>query len=147
MFSRDATCVELLLYAAADSAEPFQVIALAPQANRTFFFWHVFVEGLPPGTLYAWRADGPSDTRETGRAFNPRKQLVDPWARAVSDRLWDRRRAMDPSAEDHASIRAIVPRPAQAAAAQEEASGDPTTAGPKGTGPASGKKKKKGGRA
>jgi isoamylase len=114
VFSRDATRVELLLYAAAHSAEPFQVITLAPQANRTFFFWHVFVEGLRPGALYAWRADGPSDTRETGRAFNPRKQLVDPWARAVSDRLWDRRRAMDPSAEDHASIRAIVAQPAPA---------------------------------
>ncbi len=95
VFSRDATRMELLLYAAADSPEPFQVITLAPEANRTFFFWHVFVERLPAGTFYTWRADGPSDTRETGRAFNPRKELVDPWARAVSDRLWDRRRAMD----------------------------------------------------
>jgi len=116
VFSRDATRMELLLYAAADSPEPYQAIALAPQANRTFFFWHVLVEGLPPGAFYTWRAEGPSDTRETGRAFNPRKQLVDPWARAVSDRLWDRRRAMDPSAEDHVSIRAIVAEPAPARA-------------------------------
>jgi isoamylase len=111
VFSRDATRMELLLYAAADSAEPFQVIALGPQANRTFFFWHVFVESLAPGTYYTWRAHGPGDTRETGRAFNPRKQLVDPWARAVSDRLWDRRRATDPSAENQTSIRAIVTEP------------------------------------
>ena len=46
VFSRHATRVELLLYAEADSPEPFQVIALAPEQNRTFFFWHVFVEGL-----------------------------------------------------------------------------------------------------
>jgi glycogen operon protein len=111
VFSRDATRMELQLYAAADSREPFQLITLAPEANRTFFFWHVFVEGLPPGTFYTWRAHGPSDTRETGRAFNPHKQLVDPWARAVSDSLWDRRRAMDAGAEDQASIRAIVAEP------------------------------------
>ena len=51
IFSRHATRVELLLYAEADSPEPFQVITLTPEHNRTFFFWHVFVEGLPPRTL------------------------------------------------------------------------------------------------
>ena len=44
---------------AGDSPEPFQVIALAPEHNRIFFFWHVFVEGVPTGTCYTWRADGP----------------------------------------------------------------------------------------
>ena len=116
VFSRHATRMELLLYAAADSPQPFQVIALSPEENRSFYFWHVFVEGLPPGIYYTWRADGPSDTRETGRAFNPRKQLVDPWARAVSDRLWDRHRAMDPNAADQSSIRAIVTEPLAAPA-------------------------------
>jgi isoamylase len=116
VFSRHATRMELLLYAAADSAEPIQVVALSPETNRSFYFWHVFVEGLPPGIFYTWRADGPNDTRETGRAFNPRKQLVDPWARAVSDRLWDRRRAMDPNAADQSSIRAIVTEPLTAPA-------------------------------
>jgi len=111
VFSRDATRMELLLYAAADSREPFQMIALAPQENRTFFFWHVFVEGLAPGTYYTWRAHGPADTRETGRAFNSRKQLVDPWARAVSDSHYDRRRAADLHDGGNASIRAIVTEP------------------------------------
>ena len=76
-----------------------------PEHNRTFFFWHVFVEGLPPGTCYTWRADGPQDTPQTGRAFNPRKELLDPWARAVSDALWDRRQGSGPAATTgHASI-------------------------------------------
>jgi glycogen operon protein len=110
--------VELLLYAAADSSEPFQVIALAPERHRTFFFWHVFVEKLPARTCYTWRADGPADTQQTGRWFNPRKELVDPWARTVIDTLWDRRRGADPQDAGHASIRAVVtgaaPRPPRA---------------------------------
>jgi glycogen operon protein len=50
VFSRDATQVELLLYAAADARGAFQIIPLSPEHNRTFFFWHVFVERLPVGT-------------------------------------------------------------------------------------------------
>jgi glycogen operon protein len=108
VFSRHATRVELLLYATAASPEPFQVIELVPEENRTFFFWHVFVEGLPPGIHYTWRADGPADTEATGRAFNARKELVDPWARLVTDEAWDRRRAADPDDAGHVGIRATV---------------------------------------
>jgi len=67
VFSKNARRVELLLYDAADSAEPVQVISLDPDTNRSYFFWHVFVDGLPAGTHYTWRADGG-------------KELVDPWA-------------------------------------------------------------------
>jgi len=116
VFSRHATRMELLLYAAAESTEPFQVIALSPEENRSFFFWHVFVEGLPPGIFFTWRADGPADTRESGRAFYPRKQLVDPWARAVSDARYERRRAADPQDYGDAAIRAIVTEPLAAPA-------------------------------
>jgi isoamylase len=108
MFSRYASQVELLLFANAASAEPFQTIALMPERNRSFFFWHVFVEGLAPGVCYTWRVDGPDDTGQSGRRFNPRKDLVDPWARAVTDRHWNRERAMDASDDGHASLRGIV---------------------------------------
>jgi glycogen operon protein len=111
VFSRHAARVELLLYAGADSPEPFQVIELTPERNRTFFFWHVFVEGLPPRTCYTWRADGLADTQLTGRRFNPRRELTDPWARAVSAASWDRRRAADPHDAGRASLRAIVTQP------------------------------------
>ena len=100
--------VELLLFETPDAPEPFQVIALAPETNRTFHFWHVWVEGLPAGTCYAWRMDGPQDTEQTGRRFNARKDLLDPWARAVSDLSWDRRRGADPDDAGHASLRAFV---------------------------------------
>lgn len=108
LFSRHATRVELLLYEAADSAEPFQVIELDPDENRTFFVWHVFVEGLPVPVHYTWRVDGPDDTAESGHRFNARKELVDPWARAVTDAVWDRRRASDPQDAGRTSPRAIA---------------------------------------
>jgi len=108
IFSRDATQVELLLYSAGDSPEPFQVIVLSPETNRTLYFWHVFVERLPLRSGYTWRIDGPKDTQQTGRMYNPRKELLDPWARAVSDACWDRAEASDPQARGHASLRGIV---------------------------------------
>jgi isoamylase len=52
--------------------------------------------------------DGPKDTRETGRFFDPHKDLVDPYARAVTDAAWDRRRAADPHDHGHAGLRGIV---------------------------------------
>jgi isoamylase len=80
VFSKSARKVELLLYPAAESAESLGVVDLDPDTNRTFFFWHIFVEGLRPGTFYVWRIDG--------------KEMVDPWARAVTDAVWNRGRAI-----------------------------------------------------
>ncbi len=108
IFTRYATRVELLLYAKADSPEPFQVITLDPEHNHSFFFWHVFVVGLAAGTHYTWRVDGPADTAATGRRFNARKELVDPWARVVTDAVWDRRRAADPNDVGRTSVRAVA---------------------------------------
>ena len=108
VFSRHASRVSLLLFADGGSPEPYQTIELVGAPHRTYFFWHVFVEGLSAGAHYAWRMDGPTDTRETGRFFDGRKDLVDPFARAVSDRAWDRSRAADPADHGHAGFRAIV---------------------------------------
>ena len=108
LFSRHATRIQLLLYERADSPEPFQVIPLDARENRTFFFWHLMVEGLPPGVWYAWRADGPGDTSATGCRFDPEKVLLDPWARQVSDALWDRERALQPGDNGPFAMRACV---------------------------------------
>jgi glycogen operon protein len=108
LFSRNATRVELLLFEAADSPQPFQTVVLDPDTHRSYFSWSVFVEGLGPGAHYAWRLDGASNTAATGERFNPRKTLVDPWARTVTDVLWNHRRAADPADDTPCGIRGVV---------------------------------------
>jgi isoamylase len=100
VFSRTARHVALLLYEAADSPEPFQIITLDAEENRSFYFWHVFVESLPAGTHYTWRVNGG-------------KELVDPWAPAVTDAVWDRARAT--AGETRVSFRGVIPEPMAAA--------------------------------
>jgi glycogen operon protein len=89
LFCRAAAAVELRLYDGALSDEPFQVIGLVPDVHRTFFLWHVYVEGLRPGVHYTWRVARP------GQALEATPELLDPWARAISDARWDRRAAAD----------------------------------------------------
>ncbi|MCK5829756.1 MAG: glycogen debranching protein GlgX [Methylococcales bacterium] len=93
IFSRHATSVELLLFTKSDSKTPFQIIHLDKIPHKTFFSWHVFVIDLPAGTWYTWRIDGPNEPKEAGLLFDKEKQLIDPWARVVSDINWDRQAA------------------------------------------------------
>jgi isoamylase len=108
IFSRHATAVELLLFETAESLEPFQTIQLQSQVNRTFYAWHVFVENLPAGTWYTWRMDGPNNTPESGQMFDKDKHLLDPCARAVSMKLWDRKYACIPGDNIRHSMRSMV---------------------------------------
>ncbi|NCA69368.1 MAG: glycogen debranching enzyme GlgX [Sphingobacteriia bacterium] len=108
VYSRHATGAELLLYAAADSAEPFQIIRLDPEINHTFFSWHVLVVDLPPGTHYTWRMRGPRDPSTHGWLFDDQVELVDPWARAINLGPWDRWRRLREGVRPHDSPRALV---------------------------------------
>jgi glycogen operon protein len=108
LLSPQATAVELLLYESGDSPAPFQVVVLDPDRNCTHLVWHVFVAGLVPGVHYAWRVHGPADTASTGRRFNPRKQLLDPWTRAIGDAGWNRARASDPADGAADGLRSVV---------------------------------------
>jgi isoamylase len=104
IFSRDASSAELRLYEHADSEAPFQIISLTSDVHRTFFFWHVYVEGLPTGVYYTWRIARP------GQNIDAAPELLDPWARATSDVRWDRRAAIAGPATGN-SLRAIVTAP------------------------------------
>jgi isoamylase len=108
VYSRHATGATLLLYAHAHSDEPFQIIELDPEANHTFFSWHVLVLDLPPGTRYTWRMQGPWDPAGQGWMFDHQVELVDPWARSVDTARWDRARRCRDGAGAHDSIRGIV---------------------------------------
>lgn len=107
VFSRHASSMELLLYESKESQTPVQIISLHPEENRDFFFWNIFVEGVKPGMCYTWRANGPDDTKISGYRFHRKRQLLDPWARIVHDRFWNREKAKkDVNAMP---IRAITP--------------------------------------
>ena len=98
----------MLLFEGADSIEPFQIIPLDVRVHRMFFFWNVQVDDLPVGTLYAWRVDGPDDVSESGFRFDREKILLDPWARGVTDKLWQRADAAAPGSNMASSMRGVV---------------------------------------
>src|SRR5437762_3070894 len=82
LFTQNAQSVELLLFRRFDDHEPEQVVKLHPVRNRTFHYWHVFVEGIAPGQIYGYRVGGPW-APEQGHRFNRRKLLLDPYSHGV----------------------------------------------------------------
>jgi glycogen operon protein len=83
VFSRSAERVELLLYDHVDDASPSRVLALDARRNRTYHYRHLFVPGVRPGQIYAWRAHGALDPAR-GVRFDADKVLLDPYGRAVA---------------------------------------------------------------
>ncbi|MGA7648415.1 MAG: glycogen debranching protein GlgX, partial [Terriglobales bacterium] len=89
IFSRYASRVRLELFDDPEDAAPARVIDLDSARNRTGDVWHVWVEGIGPGQLYAYRVDGPYEPSE-GHRFNFNRLLLDPFATAISQLpRWD----------------------------------------------------------
>jgi glycogen operon protein len=82
LFSRSASGIELLFFDRAEDAAPSRTIPIDPLTSRTYHYWHVFVPGVRPGQIYAYRAGGPS-VPTAGLRFDPAKVLLDPYGRGV----------------------------------------------------------------
>jgi isoamylase len=82
VYSRHASAVELLLFDREDDSRPARVIPIDPAVNRTYHYWHVFVQGVRSGQLYGYRVHGPFDPPR-GMRFDPTKVLLDPYGRGV----------------------------------------------------------------
>jgi isoamylase len=82
VYVKNAAAVELLLFDRDDAGKPPQVIALDPQSNRTYHYWHCFVPGIAAGQPYGYRAAGPFDPAR-GLRFDPEKVLLDPYGKCV----------------------------------------------------------------
>ena len=82
VFSRHAERMSLLLFDAEALHKPWFSFDLDPSCHRTGDVWHVRLHGLPSGTVYAWRADGPFDP-SSGHRFDVDKWLLDPLAKAL----------------------------------------------------------------
>ncbi len=111
VYSRHATAIDLLLFDAADAAKPSQVIHLDPEQNRTYHYWHVFVEGIGAGQLYGYRADGPYEP-DRGLRFDPSKVLIDPYAFAIANsENYRRDQAMQPGDNTAYALKCVVVDP------------------------------------
>ncbi|MBS1990414.1 MAG: glycogen debranching protein GlgX [Cyanobacteria bacterium SZAS LIN-3] len=89
IFSRHAERVCLELFALPQDSVPIRTIELDRIINRTGDVWHVWVEGVKSGQLYAYRMDGPYNPSE-GHRFNFKRLLLDPTATAISQMpVWD----------------------------------------------------------
>lgn len=108
VFSERATSVELLLFDKHDDPKPIHTIQLDPYKHKTFYFWHVYVRGLKPGTNYAYRVDGPQDLHGRGDRFNRNKVLLDPFASGNTETLWNRANACGPEDNLATSMRSVV---------------------------------------
>ena len=99
--AENATGVELLLFSEVDAAAPSRAVPL----NAGVHFWHAFVPGAGAGTVYAFRATGPTGG---SFAFDEKKALLDPYARSVVTSVWDREAATRPGDNVATSLRATV---------------------------------------
>src|ERR1041385_6723927 len=64
LVSEHATAVALCLY---DQRDPGKEVRQVRIEQRTDQVWHVYLPGVRPGTLYAFRVNGPSEPRGADR--------------------------------------------------------------------------------
>jgi glycogen operon protein len=76
----------LVLYRGADDTESLFEAELDARDHFSSPYWHVFVEGAKAGLYYTWRLYRNGEWIST--------ELLDPWAREVSDAAWDRRKSI-----------------------------------------------------
>ena len=107
VFSQNAASMELLLFAEGNSTEPFQIIKMTDEGNKSFHFWHIFLVDAKPGLHYAYRVHGPEE-KKPGNRFTPEKVLIDPYAYGNSMDLWNRGAACLPGDNLTQSMRSVV---------------------------------------
>lgn len=85
LFSENATKVELCLF---DGHETHKETDRIPLPEHTDQVWHVYLPDVRPDQLYGYRVHGPYEPAH-GHRFNPRKVLLDPYAKAIGrDLQW-----------------------------------------------------------
>jgi glycogen operon protein len=86
LFSEHATKVELCLFDGVEATQETQRITLPEHTDQV---WHAYLPDAEPGQLYGYRVHGPYEPAQ-GHRFNPRKVLLDPYAKAIGrDVKWD----------------------------------------------------------
>ncbi len=107
VFSYHATGAELLLFDSEDAIQPSRILSLTPRTNRTSHYWHIHLAGIRPGQLYGYRMSGPF-APELGHRFDPEKILLDPYARAISTKNYQRSAAAKSGDNTVTSAKSVV---------------------------------------
>ncbi|MCE4555187.1 glycogen debranching protein GlgX [Roseateles cellulosilyticus] len=82
VFSENATRIELCVFDGEGQRELRRYALDGPHDG----VWHGFLPGVGPGLVYGLRAHGPYEPAQ-GHRFNPRKLLLDPYAREIVGRF------------------------------------------------------------
>jgi len=82
VFSKNAKSIELLLYKDKDDVKPSSIIKLNEEENKSYYYWHIFIEGLNAEQYYAYRVDGEYNPSKS-LAFDKSKVLIDPYAKGI----------------------------------------------------------------
>ncbi len=99
LFSEHATKVELCLFESPEAAVEACRIALPEVTGHV---WHGQFPDVRRGQLYGYRVHGPKSVQD-GHRFNPRKVLLDPYAKLIGrDLQWDTA-VLDPFQDSAAS--------------------------------------------
>lgn len=80
LFSEHASRVDLCLFDSADAPVESARIVMSEQTDTV---WHVYLPNLGPGQVYGYRVHGIYNPAQ-GLRFNPRKLLIDPYAKAIT---------------------------------------------------------------
>src|SRR5690349_9410517 len=111
VFSKDASLIELLLFDHPNSPRATRVIPLDAARHRTYHYWHVFVPGIGPGQIYAFRAHGPH-APERGLRFDGEKILLDPYGKAVAvPEAYSRTAAKRPGDNTPVAMKSVIVDP------------------------------------
>jgi glycogen operon protein len=108
IFSKHATGVTLLFFSGPEDIDPCDEIRLDPSINRTYHYWHIQINGIKPGQLYAYRIHGPRDPIN-GHRFDSDKILIDPYSRVIAvPKGFNRKSATVPGPAHSPSMKAVV---------------------------------------
>jgi len=83
LYTECATAVTLCLFN--DPNDEVETLRLNV-TERSGYIWHIYVAGMQPGQLYAFRVDGPYDPAN-GMRFNANKVLLDPNTKAIAGEI------------------------------------------------------------
>ena len=111
LYSRRASGVTLLLYAAGDPVHPIFEVRLNPRLNKSGRIWHYWVpaQQAKGAAFYAYRVEGRHDP-QVGYCFDSQKILLDPFAPGVYfPPGYDRMAAAKPGANDGRAALGILP--------------------------------------